>query len=676
MTQEPAGGIDLGIHGISDAVEIGAGGFGIVYRAVEEDLGRTVAVKVLLGNLDEPGRYRFERERRAMGRLSGHPNIVTVYRGGYTDAGNAYLVMEFLDRGSLADRLATVGPLGWEEAVKFTVQLSGALETSHRAGVLHRDIKPGNILLSNLGNAKLCDFGIARLQGAPETKSMVVTASLSHAPPDIVSGARPDARSDVYSLASTMFELVAATPPFVRPTDESMVPILARIAQDPVPRLPETQLPGPVFEVIERAMAKDPAARPGTAAELGRLLVAAQHRLGQPPTPIPIEAVAAEAEDDNGRSYIPFPETGSGPLPAPRASSPADRPDPTGNRAGVTGGATGTGPAPPTVVTGPGGEQTGAAAERTAISDQHDPASWAPPAARSAATSGPTDIAPDTSGPSAPAPPAGEGGPPTPGHPTQAADDSGPLPTVPSLPDTAVGEAWHRQGPARPGRPSWIVPALIAGAIAVVIAVLLVVVVSGDDPETATEDTTTTTEAEAATTTEVTFAGSGADDYPTYRTLSDETGSITIDVPTEWDDTLTALGTDGLPQLAAAPQLTDGYIGTYTTAGMQVAVVAIPEPAEGATPPSRSEAFELVLGRFSDPACTAEPREDVRTPYIGRAERLTNCDGIGTTLIHVVFIDGTSNLVALLRIQILTDRDLVAADTIRSSLRLKDNVPE
>ncbi|MGI9616001.1 MAG: serine/threonine-protein kinase, partial [Acidimicrobiales bacterium] len=227
MNGRPTGPLDLGIAGITEAIEIGAGGFGVVYRAVEEDLGRTVAVKVLSGNLDESAQYRFERERRAMGRLSGHPNIVTIYRGGYTAAGNAFLVMEFLDRGSLADRLTTAGPLGWEEALKFGVQLSGALETSHRAGVLHRDIKPGNILLSSLGNAKLCDFGIARLQGAPETKSSVVTASLAHAPPDIVSGARPDARSDVYSLASTLFELVAATPPFVRPDDESMVPILA-----------------------------------------------------------------------------------------------------------------------------------------------------------------------------------------------------------------------------------------------------------------------------------------------------------------------------------------------------------------------------------------------------------------------------------------------------------------
>jgi serine/threonine protein kinase len=291
------GPVDLGIGGITDAVEIGAGGFGVVYRAIEADLGRTVAVKVLSGNLDESAQYRFERERRAMGRLSGHPNIVTIYRGGYTTAGNAYLVMEFLERGSLADRLSTAGPLGWEEVLMFGVQLSGALETSHRAGVLHRDIKPGNILLSSLGNAKLCDFGIARLQGAPETKSSVVTASLSHAPPDIVSGERPDARSDVYSLASTLFELVAATAPFVRPDDESMVPILARIARDPVPRLPEAQLPSPVFEVIERAMAKDPGDRPETAVELGTLLATAQQRLGLPATTIPIEAA-----DPNGGS--------------------------------------------------------------------------------------------------------------------------------------------------------------------------------------------------------------------------------------------------------------------------------------------------------------------------------------------------------------------------------------
>jgi serine/threonine-protein kinase PknK len=278
----------LGVPGIGGATEIGRGGFGTVYRADEIELGRTVAVKVLSGNLDEAGRVRFDRERRAMGTLSGHPNIVTVYRSGYTTVDNAYLVMEYLAPGSLSGRLEAYGPLSWPEVLTLGVQLAGALETAHRAGVLHRDIKPGNILLSNLGSAKLCDFGIARLQGAFETRSATVTASLAHAPPEVVNGQRPDARSDVYSLASTLYELVTGHPPFVQPTDESMMQILIRIGRDPVPRGDAQQLPAPMFAAISAAMAKEPADRPATAEAFGELLVQAQQQLGLAATPIPI----------------------------------------------------------------------------------------------------------------------------------------------------------------------------------------------------------------------------------------------------------------------------------------------------------------------------------------------------------------------------------------------------
>ena len=310
--------IELGISGISDAVEIGAGGFGVVYRAVEADLGRTVAVKVLSGNLDEAGRLRFERERRAMGTLSGHPNIVTIYRGGYNATGNAYLVMEYLARGSLADQLQSDGPLAWAEVLKFGIQVSGALETSHRAGVLHRDIKPGNILLSGLSNAKLCDFGIARLHGAPETQSSVVTASIAHAPPEIISGKRPNAVADVYSLASTMFELVSGSPPFVRPTDESMVPILARIHTDPIPTLPEEQLPAPLVAAIEAATAKDPTTRPNSALAFGQLLVEVQQQLAQPATALPF-APPSRPDSKPPADIPPFPSPTQDPLPAPAA---------------------------------------------------------------------------------------------------------------------------------------------------------------------------------------------------------------------------------------------------------------------------------------------------------------------------------------------------------------------
>ena len=669
MTGRQTGPVDLGIAGITDAVEIGAGGFGIVYRAVEADLGRTVAVKVLSGNLDESAQYRFERERRAMGRLSGHPNIVTIYRGGYTSAGNAYLVMEFLDRGSLADRLTTAGPLGWEEALMFGVQLSGALETSHRAGVLHRDIKPGNILLSSLGNAKLCDFGIARLQGAPETKSSVVTASLSHAPPDIVSGARPDARSDVYSLASTLFELVAAMPPFVRADDESMVPILARIARDPVPRLPETQLPTPVFEVIERAMAKDPDDRPSTAVELGSLLAAAQQRLGLPATTIPIETVGPDG--DSGRSgYIPFPDTPSGPLPAPSARSPHTGPGPTGPAGqDATGTPAPTGQsAPPTVVTSPSTPSGHEAppsetfdsgpltvSQETVVSGQHDPSTWAPPTTSDGAAGSPID-------------PAGTAG-------IDGGAGSGP------------GSGQVADG----GLPRWLVPAAVA-VVAVLAIGGAVLALGGDDdtaattsqvdgatgngeaedPETDDGDPDDDPDDDGDDTTGETVPGQSSADYPFYETITDSTGSITVNVPTEWDDRLTGIGLDELPQITAAPIIDGGFVGTYDEPGVQITVAALADDLEI----DLDTALDQTLDGFAEPDCTTDNRRDINFPFPGRVERFSDCGGGDTRIVHIAYIDDPEGLVAVLRIQVVDERDDVAVDTIRSSLELEDNVPE
>lgn len=343
----------LGIAGIADADEIGRGGFGVVYRATEIELDRVVAVKILGGRLDQRARDRFDRERRAMGALSGHPNIVTIYRSGFTDNEEPYLMMEFLADGSVADRLDERGPLDWTEVVSYGVELCGAIETAHRAGVLHRDIKPGNILLSDLGTPKVGDFGIARLQGAPETRSAVITASVAHAAPEVVSGTRPDERSDIYSLVSTLYELMTGSPAFSRPDDESLVPLLARIAQDPPPDLRPNGVPDEVCSVLEAAMAKDRDNRPTTAAELGRELAAAQARTGRPvtpmqivgeprvapiaptslshaltadavvaPTPAPSPPVVAPTAPDPPRFVAAPPPAATSPPPAPRPSPP------------------------------------------------------------------------------------------------------------------------------------------------------------------------------------------------------------------------------------------------------------------------------------------------------------------------------------------------------------------
>lgn len=283
--------MDIGVPGVEEAEEIGAGGYGCVYRAHQPAFGRTVAVKLLRGRmLDQKVLDRFERECRAIGAVSGHPNIVHVYDAGTTSQGHPYMVMEFLPLGSLGDRLNREGPLGWSEVACIGVKLAAALHIAHQAGVLHRDLKPENVLLSEYGEPLLADFGIARVEGAKETTGGAVNASFAHAPPEVVSGHRADERSDVYSLGSLLHALCSGSPPFFRTDDEGLLPMLARLSNEPPPDLRDHGVPEALAASIEMAMAKRPQDRPANALAFGRELQAAQQAAGQVPTRLPIPA--------------------------------------------------------------------------------------------------------------------------------------------------------------------------------------------------------------------------------------------------------------------------------------------------------------------------------------------------------------------------------------------------
>ena len=180
----------LGIPGYVDVEVLAEGGFGIVYRAWHPTFERSVAIKVLPADTDEDT-ARFERECAAVGSLSGHPNIVTVYDTGITSDGRRFIVMEFLPGGSLADRLARSGPITFEEVLEVGVKLAGATESAHRAGILHGDIKPENVLLSGFAEPKLADFGIARIRGRPDHADEVLSATIAHAAPEVLEGAQP-----------------------------------------------------------------------------------------------------------------------------------------------------------------------------------------------------------------------------------------------------------------------------------------------------------------------------------------------------------------------------------------------------------------------------------------------------------------------------------------------------
>jgi hypothetical protein len=294
-----AAAFDLGIDGYEDAAVIGRGGFAVVYRARQRSFNRTVAVKVLSGaDLDAAALRRFDRERAAIGALSGHPNIVTVYDSGFTTAGVPYLAMEYLSRGSLADHLHREGPMDWHAVLGLGVKLAGGLESAHRLGVLHRDIKPENVLVSNFGEPKLADFGIAHVVGGPETRSARLELSVLHAPPEVVDGKPAAEASDVYALASTLFALVRGRPPFLDDEDDSLVRLLVRIGTAPLPDLTALGVPQLLQLVFEKAMAKDPGARHTSALELGRALQGIEVDCGRTPTVLPLEEGVDDFETD------------------------------------------------------------------------------------------------------------------------------------------------------------------------------------------------------------------------------------------------------------------------------------------------------------------------------------------------------------------------------------------
>ena len=339
MIDVPEAEIVRALHdaGFTDAEEIGRGGFGVVYRCRQEALDRHVAVKVLRRAPDEADMERFLREQRAMGRVSGHPHIVTVLQSGATDTGLPYLVMHYHPHDSLDSRIRRHGPLSWSEALRIGVRVAGALETAHRADVLHRDIKPGNILLTEYGEPQLTDFGIARIGGGFRTTVGEITGSPAYTAPEVLRGKNPTPAADVYGLAATLFAAITGHAAFERKEGEKVVAQFVRITSEPIPDLRPGGIPDDVCAVLERGMATEPENRPQTAAEFGDLLREVQraHNLpvdemalpGPPPSgparPHRAPSVTGPAATVSGRSATASGRTGPSTAPSTRFRPPS-----------------------------------------------------------------------------------------------------------------------------------------------------------------------------------------------------------------------------------------------------------------------------------------------------------------------------------------------------------------
>ena len=252
--------------------ELGRGAMGAVYRAQDPMIDREVAIKTLLPNLPQEVmaevRERFIREARSAGRLN-HPNIVTIYDVGEQD-GMAYMAMELLQGHSLQQVLRHPQRLAFKTVARLIAQVADALEHAHRSKIVHRDVKPANIMIDNTGRAKLTDFGVAYMPSSTMTQTGTALGSPRYMSPEQVLGHPIDGRSDIFSLGVVLYEALTRRTPFEEPQDTTVFALMNRIAGTPhMPlRKIDPQIPEAFERVIDRALAKKPAERYQNAGEM------------------------------------------------------------------------------------------------------------------------------------------------------------------------------------------------------------------------------------------------------------------------------------------------------------------------------------------------------------------------------------------------------------------------
>jgi eukaryotic-like serine/threonine-protein kinase len=237
--------------------EIGRGGMGAVWLGRDEVLGRQVALKQigLLPGADRADLARAEREARLSAQLN-HPHVVAVFDA-IVDAGTHWLVMEYVDGTTLAQVVRRGGPLSPDDAAPLMWQVADALVAAHAAGIVHRDVKPSNILVDRNWQVKLTDFGIARIESdASLTQTGLLTGSPAYLAPEVVTGGRGDQTGDVWSLGATLHYVLSGAPPY--DVGDNVLSTLYRIVNEDPPRLPDA---GRLAPLLEATMVKDPTRR-------------------------------------------------------------------------------------------------------------------------------------------------------------------------------------------------------------------------------------------------------------------------------------------------------------------------------------------------------------------------------------------------------------------------------
>lgn len=252
---------------------LGTGGMAVVYRAYDQMLERPVAIKVLRQDFsdDENFRERFRQEARAAANLS-HPNIVTVHDFGF-DAGRLFIVMEYVPGTDLKTMIKQRGKFSVEEAVHLFTQACEGIGYAHRAGLIHCDVKPHNMLVTPDGRLKVTDFGIARALAsvAPDEQSDVVWGSPQYFSPEQAAGQAPSPASDVYSLGIILYEMLTGQLPF-NANDPEELARMHRDARPVSPRRYNPQIPPALEQIIQKVLTKEPSQRYRSADQLGRVV--------------------------------------------------------------------------------------------------------------------------------------------------------------------------------------------------------------------------------------------------------------------------------------------------------------------------------------------------------------------------------------------------------------------
>lgn len=258
---------------------LGAGGMAVVHKAQDLSLGRLVAVKVLRENLTGDPEFltRFQQEARAAANLA-HPNIVTVHDFG-RDGGRYYIVMEYIEGKDLKTLIKESAPFKIERALDLAIQVCAGVGYAHRAGLVHCDVKPQNILVTADGRVKITDFGIARALASlhPGETTDVVWGSPQYYSPEQAAGEAPTPASDVYSIGIVMYEMLAGRLPFVASTQQALAMMHLR-EEPPLLTLFNPALPETLERIVHKVLAKEPSARYRTADQLGRILISYRER--------------------------------------------------------------------------------------------------------------------------------------------------------------------------------------------------------------------------------------------------------------------------------------------------------------------------------------------------------------------------------------------------------------